>query len=150
MIFDDLLRIIRIILFTIIFILTPDQYLSEYQEPIGRHEPIPTATPAPKPKPTSKPKAKPPRPPHSLTGTARWYATGRNGLFAAAGPKLRKALGGDWRGRHVLVCHRTRCEEVVLNDWCACGSGSIIDLSDEAFRFFAPLSRGVIKVTVGW
>ena len=150
MIFDELLRIIRIILFAIISILTPEQYLHEYQEPVGRYEPS-TATPTPtaKPKP-SEPKKKPPRFEDNLTGTARWYATGRSGLYAAAGPKLRQAIGGDWRGRNVLVCYQYRCTEVILNDVCPCKSGSIIDLSDEAFRYLAPLSRGVIKVTVGW
>lgn len=87
-----------------------------------------------------------------ITGRASWYATGKDGLYAAAGPALRKALGPGWRGDRVLVCARRKCEEVVLNDYCGCrgGTGKAIDLSDEAFRYFAPLSRGVITVTIGW
>jgi rare lipoprotein A (peptidoglycan hydrolase) len=67
---------------------------------------------------------------------------------------LRQAIGSRWRGSHVLVCavSGTRCVEVVLNDWCACGSrrgyATVLDLSDEAFRYLAPLSRGVIRVAV--
>jgi rare lipoprotein A (peptidoglycan hydrolase) len=37
---------------------------------------------------------------------------------------------------------------VILSDWCACGSGSIIDLDVRSFARLAPPSRGVIKVSV--
>lgn len=96
--------------------------------------------------------------PHSVarsgpraSGVASWFATGPNGLYGAAGPLLRR---GDWRGSRVIVCvtGTGRCVRVTLNDWCACGDRSgrptIVDLSDEAFRRLAPLSRGVIPVTV--
>jgi hypothetical protein len=88
---------------------------------------------------------------HNLEGSATWFATGRSGAFAAAGPLLRKAIGKGWRGSQVLVCHAKRCLIVTLNDWCLCSHGRrLVDLSDEAFRYLAPLSRGVISVAVGW
>jgi hypothetical protein len=80
-----------------------------------------------------------------ITGQATWYGTGPGRGHAAAGSELRT---GDWRGRHVEVCHGARCVEVVLDDWCACGGARIIDLSDEDFARLAPLSAGVISVTV--
>ena len=89
-----------------------------------------------------------------VSGPARWHATGRDGAFAAAGCRLRRALGPGWRGEHVLVAFRRRAIEVRLNDAIgrlrsgAC-SKTLIDLSDEAFRHLAPLSRGVIRVAIG-
>ncbi len=83
--------------------------------------------------------------PQLVTGLATWYGTGPGRGHAAAGSELRT---GDWRGRHVEVCHGDRCVGVVLDDWCACGGARIIDLSDEDFARLAPLSAGVISVTV--
>jgi hypothetical protein len=80
-----------------------------------------------------------------VTGQATWYGTGPGRGHAAAGSELRT---GDWRGRHAEVCHGDRCVRVVLDDWCACGGARIIDLSDEDFARLAPLSTGVISVTV--
>jgi len=79
---------------------------------------------------------------------AAWHATGRNGLYAAACRPLRRALGPDWRGQRVLVSRGRKAIEVKLNDWCRSRRRKTIDLSDEAFRFFAPLRRGVIRVTI--
>lgn len=79
------------------------------------------------------------------SGLATWYGTGPGAGHAAAGGELRT---GDWRGRHVRVCHDDRCVRVVLDDWCGCVGKRIIDLSDEDFRRLAPLSVGVIRVTV--
>ena len=79
----------------------------------------------------------------SMSGTASWHSTGRSGMYAAAGPALRV---GDWRGRVVTVCAE-RCIRVTLTDWCACPS-RLIDLSDEAFAALAPLSRGLLEVTI--
>ena len=84
-----------------------------------------------------------------MAGKASWHSTGRSGLYAAACKPLRDAIGPGWRGSHVLVAYRRQAVEVVLNDWCW-SKDKTIDLSDEAFRFFAPLSRGVLRVTVGW
>jgi hypothetical protein len=87
----------------------------------------------------------------NLRGVATWYATGPSGAYAAAGPLLRKAIGRGWRHDQVLVCHADRCLIVTLVDWCLCSRGDrLVDLSDEAFRYLAPLSRGVIRVAVGW
>ena len=69
------------------------------------------------------------------------------GLYAAAGPGLRI---GAWRGRTVRVCGSGSCVWVKLIDWCACGSGHLIDLYGDAFRRLAPLSSGAVHVTVSW
>jgi len=92
----------------------------------------------------------------SLTGTASWFcghgssctAGYPGGLYAAAGPALRK---GDWRGRVVTVgavgsSHTIR---VTLIDWCACPH-RLLDLYSDAFSRLAPLSRGLLNVTVTW
>lgn len=80
-------------------------------------------------------------------GPASWYDDPRKaGLYAAAGPALRV---GDWRGRTVTVCAST-CFAVVLSDFCGCPGGRVIDLSGNAFARLAPLSRGVVQVTVTW
>ena len=83
----------------------------------------------------------------AVSGQATWYATGPGQGHAAAGPELRRALGKDWRGQSVQVC-ADRCITVRLTDWCACGHGRVIDLSDEDFARLAPLRAGVIHVTV--
>jgi rare lipoprotein A (peptidoglycan hydrolase) len=83
--------------------------------------------------------------PQGASGIASWYATGPDGLYAAAGPALRV---GAWRGRVVTVC-ATVCIRVRLIDWCAC-RGRLIDLSDESFSRLAPLSRGLVRVEVRW
>lgn len=83
-----------------------------------------------------------------LSGVATWYDDGP-GHYAAAGPALRV---GSWRGDVVEVCSADRCTTVRLVDWCACGprggQATLLDLSPDAFRELAPLSRGVIRVTV--
>lgn len=102
-------------------------------------------------------------PGHSLTGTASWYCLPRSactrgypatGLFAAAGPALRAALGPNWRGRVVTARANGRAVRVRLIDWCQCYAGTsrerAIDLYASAFRQLAPLSHGVIKVEVRW
>lgn len=85
-------------------------------------------------------------------GKATWYDDGP-GLYGAAGPVLREALGGDpaFRGQTVRVC-ADECVLVRLTDWCLCsergGVPTIIDLSPDAFRKLAPLSVGVITVQI--
>ena len=79
-----------------------------------------------------------------LVGLATWYRY-RPGQ-GAAGPALRRWLG-SWRGSIVRVC-ATACVNVRLTDWCACGHGRIVDLDARLFRQLAPLSRGVIHVTI--
>jgi len=85
-----------------------------------------------------------------LGGWATWFDDGP-GLYAAAGPVLRDVLGEDWRGQRVTVC-ADACVRVVLSDWCACGERhgdpTLLDLSPAAFRRLAPLSAGVVRVSI--
>lgn len=50
------------------------------------------------------------------------------------------------------VCHAGRCVAVTVRGYCACGDrhgkATVIDLSPAAFRRLAPLSAGVIDVTL--
>ena len=114
-----------------------------------RAESLLKATPKPKPKPPANPS-------HSVRGSASWYckagvsacASGYpGGLYAAAGPALRV---GSWRGRTVTVCGSGNCVNVKLIDWCACGSGRVIDLYSDAFSRLASLSSGTVSVQVAW
>ena len=89
------------------------------------------------------PEPPPPAAPAPLSGTASWYAA--NGLIAAAGPRLRH---GSWRGSLITVTANGRSVVVRLSDWCQCYGSRLIDLSDDAFRRLAPLSRGLIHVRV--
>ena len=89
-----------------------------------------------------------------VEGVASWYCGNGShctrgypsGLYAAAGPSLRV---GSWRGRAVLVSANGRSVRVKLIDWCACPQRAL-DLYSDAFIRLAPLSRGVVKVTVSW
>jgi hypothetical protein len=135
---------------------TPIVGLHEYAAPLRV---APTASP--KPDRASRSKSRPEathtrawsgRGTIRVRGYATWYATGPSGLFAAAGPTLRRALGPGWRGSRVLVCHSRACVEVKLIDWCACGARhgvpTVLDLSDEAFAEIARLGSGVVRVVV--
>lgn len=46
------------------------------------------------------------------------------------------------------VCHDGHCTVVRVVSYCGCPGNRIIDLSPAAFRELAPLSRGVIPVTL--
>jgi hypothetical protein len=93
-----------------------------------------------------------------ISGRASWHATGRDGLFAAAGPALRSALGPGWRGAKVSVCRMDGfCLSITLNDFCRCDTAEpykLLDLSIQAFRLFDPrggngtTDPGVIEVEV--
>ena len=120
----------------------PVQPRANPKQPV-RVESVPKATPRPKPT-------------HGVSGTASWYCKAGvsachnaypSGLYAAAGPALRV---GDWRGRTVTVCGSGSCVTVKLIDWCACGSGRVIDLYSDAFSRLAPLSSGTLSVRVSW
>ena len=95
------------------------------------------------------------RPALSIAGTASWYCGNGSpctrgypgGLYAAAGPALRV---GDWRGRVVRVCRLSTCIRVTLIDACQCYGARVLDLYSDAFRRLAPLSAGLVKVTVSW
>ena len=117
-------------------------------EPVERPSP-PTPPAAVEPTGARSEPSLPARSGHTAKGWATWHATGRDGMFAAAGPRLRSALGPGWRGNSVQVCAAI-CIRVTLNDWCRCSESRIIDLSDEAFTQLAPLGRGVIQTVVSW
>lgn len=132
--------------------------LHDYAVPVHGPSPSPTLAAEQKPKAVSRRPTERdvgqvrryrPRGIDRFTGKASWHATGRDGLYAAACAPLRAAIGKGWRGRRVLVAYRMKAIEVTLNDFCASRDKSI-DLSDEAFRYFAPLSRGVIRVVIEW
>jgi rare lipoprotein A (peptidoglycan hydrolase) len=105
----------------------------------------------------------PVRPPRSskgssISGQASWYCRAGisichhsyppGSMVAAAGPGLRI---GKWRGRTVTVTSGGRSIRVKLVDWCQCGNGvHLIDLYSAAFQKLAPLSSGVVRVTVSW
>lgn len=86
----------------------------------------------------------------SLTGRASWYHA--QGNIAAAGPRLRDALGPDWRGQLVRVTAGGRSVVVRLVDWCQCLRGQrgerVIDLGSEAFAQLAPLPSGIVRVSL--
>jgi hypothetical protein len=105
---------------------------------VTRHAP---ATAAPDRKPSGA---------HRLTGVSTWYRY-RTGQ-AAAGPRLREALGRGWRGRTVWVCGISTCTGVRLTDYMGTHNrAKVIDLDDGLFRrICGPLSRGVCRVTVAW
>jgi hypothetical protein len=94
-------------------------------------------TPAPRPSATAA----------TVRGLASWY--GVDGDVAAAGPALRHS--GHWRGSVVAVC-ADRCVTVRLVDFCQCYRGQrserVIDLSPSVFARLAPLSAGLIRVSV--
>lgn len=86
----------------------------------------------------------------AIGGVATWYDAPSE-RDAAAGPALRSLLGSHWRGSVVTVC-TTTCITTTLTDWCACGSrhgkATLLDLDRRAFARLAPLSAGVVTVTV--
>lgn len=139
---------------------TPIAGLHDYAVPVEgpqlvSQDPVPAPSPPRRP---TKQRATGQAPRHirvrrvddGIIGPARWHATGRDGYYAAAGCRLRRAIGPDWRGQVVIVNYRRRIVTVRLNDAIARCTRTVIDLSDEAFRALAPLSRGVLRVGVGW
>lgn len=119
---------------------------AEPNQPV-RPEALVKATPKPRPPASAS---------HSVRGVASWYCKAGvsschyaypGGMYAAAGPALRV---GNWRGRTVTVCGSGNCVNVKLIDWCACGSGRVIDLYSDAFRRLTSLSSGTLSVRVSW
>jgi hypothetical protein len=132
----------------IIAIAIPASEFVEVQPVAGT--PRPFEDPAPSPSASSVPASTPVRSPApqastSVTGTASWYRYVVGG--AAAGPRLRAALGPDWRGSVVTVCAAI-CVRVRLSDWMA--ADHLVDLDSRSFSRLAPLSRGVVEVSVRW
>ena len=84
-----------------------------------------------------------------LVGRASWYPA--PGSVAAAGPRLRRALGPNWRGQWVRVC-AGECVTVKLTDFCQCYRGTsrerLLDLNDDDFSVLAPLSSGIVRVRI--
>jgi len=70
-------------------------------------------------------------------------------MVAAACGRLRDAIGPKWRGRVVTVRAGSRSVLVQLVDWCG-SSSKTIDLYAAPFQRLAPLSRGVVEVSVSW
>jgi hypothetical protein len=85
----------------------------------------------------------------TIRGLASWcaptprYCHGWDKARLAAVPSFRN---GD-KPYLVRVCSATRCTVARVVSFCACGN-HVIDLSPPAFRNLAPLSRGVVRVTV--
>ena len=94
---------------------------------------------------------------HSISGAASWYCDagvspcsssypdgGGFDAYAAAGPRLRAALGSSWRGRIVFVDGI----RVKLIDWCQCYQGQsnekLLDLYHDVFL------RTGSAVTIRW
>ncbi len=84
---------------------------------------------------------------YCVPGVSACHRAHAGGMYAAAGAELRV---GDWRGRRVSVCRGDTCVRVTLIDWCACAGDRVIDLYGDAYRRLAPLSKGVLRVSVRW
>ncbi len=94
---------------------------------------------------------------HSISGSASWYCRagsspctsgypdgGGFDAYAAAGPRLRAAIGSSWRGKIVSVDGI----RVKLIDWCQCFQGQsnekLLDLYYDVF------ARVGFSVTIRW
>ena len=94
---------------------------------------------------------------HRISGTASWYCRagaspctsgypddGGVDAYAAAGPRLRAAIGSSWRGKVVLVDGL----RVKLIDWCQCYQGEsnekLLDL------YYDVYARTGSSVTIRW
>jgi hypothetical protein len=110
-------------------------------------QPSPSASPAvvlaqrhsPETKPVLRPSMR------GISGWATWYRWHPG--EAAAGPGLRAFLGANWRYQSVTVCAGV-CVRVRLTDWCACPGGRVVDLDSRSFARLAPLSQGIVSVSV--
>lgn len=101
----------------------------------------------------------PPKPvtTHRISGAASWYCRastspcttgypddGGVDAYAAAGPRLRAALGSSWRGRIVYVDGM----RVQLIDWCQCHAGESNEkLLDLYYDVYARVGG---SVTIRW
>lgn len=97
--------------------------------------------------------------PRPLAGVASWYCLpgrsacaagfGAAGLYAAACPALRAALGRSWRGKAVTVAVAGRAPvRVRLIDSCA-AQGRLIDLYASSFRrVVGSLGPGTARVRI--
>jgi hypothetical protein len=116
---------------------------------------FPTVTPAPTAKPSTTTTSLSTS--HRISGVASWYCRagsspctsgypddGGVDAYAAAGPRLRAAIGSSWRGKVVLVDGL----RVKLIDWCQCYEGEsnekLLDLYYDVF------ARTGSSVTIRW
>ena len=83
----------------------------------------------------------------TVRGVASWFASPIG--VSAAGPALRAALGPNWRGTVVTVTANGFSVRTQLGDWCACPRRAI-DLDAPVFAALAPLSQGLVEVTISW
>lgn len=160
-----------------------DQFVRLTPTPSPSATPSATPTIAPTPIAVSKPEHKVvPKPvivrkvSRSIGGTATWYclpswpsvcmAKHRDpaGMYAAAGPALRVALGGTatrfcpcpWRNKLVKVTALGRSVWVRLADWCLCTGPAhpSIDLYSGPFAFLAGRPKyspgGGLEVKISW
>jgi hypothetical protein len=129
----------------------PTDPLTELREPALSTPPPPRAQPSLGVAkaivvPVATPTPKAPNTGHSLRGNASYYCWAGSSpctsgyadgpgfdAYAAAGPKLRAALGSGWRGRVVSVDGIA----VKLIDWCQCYKGQsnekLLDLYHDVF-----------------
>lgn len=88
----------------------------------------------------------------TLEGTATWYCSASSACTAGYGPSdLVGAIDptlGIGKGANVTVTHDGRSVTVKVVDVCACAGRRLIDLTSGAFSRLAPLSAGVIDVTL--
>ena len=143
----------------VFFETSPPEPIPPIPEPtyVPQHAPHPIAIQVPKSTTEPKPKSEPAIinfNSHSISGLASWYCLpGRSicthgypasGAYAAAGPRLRAAIGPNWRGRVV----RVNGVAVRLIDWCQCYRGEryekLLDLYHSVFI------RTGSKVTITW
>jgi hypothetical protein len=123
-------------------------------EPSASPTPAPSPTLARTPRPTTTPA---PAARHSISGTASycaptptrcqgWGGTARLGAVPTFHFGDRRYLA---RACERLADAGTRCVTVLVVSYCACRD-KVIDLSPDAFRQLAPLSRGIVPVRVTW
>lgn len=93
----------------------------------------------------------------TVTGTATWYCgkgqQGTSYCTAGYGPQdlvaaIDRKDSSFRKGDRVRVSSGGRSVVVTIVDVCGCRGRRVIDLSSAAFRRLAPLSRGVIPVTL--
>lgn len=158
-------------------ILPQASLLPVYPAPLAWSPPVlpitfPGPTDQPKPKPRPKPAPPVPKPNliGSIRGTSTWYCLpswpskcmkvhpNPRGMFAAAGPALRWALGSHWRNHLVKVTNLAngRAVWVRLADWCLCTGKAkpIIDLYSGPFAMLSGRSfsspGGGLEVKISW
>lgn len=78
---------------------------------------------------------------YCMTGRSRCTVRHPGGFFAAASRDL------HLNGKMINVCYLGNCVKVKVID-CLCSRAGGLDLYSDAFKVLAPLSVGVIMVTI--